>query len=227
MTWSVNTVNNTSGIIVTPSASTLFSEGTRAVIFVENIGYITLLDIGHQVGGPHYWCVEISSGNYSNRWWYDGNGLCTLTINPDGTCTLTGQEQTLNGPIGGGAPRLFQLPATHRVYITGVTNAAWLQRVTMTVNGGGQSMQWIGTGEGNKELANVAIDTPFGTDGLVNAALTMEHSRNGGGSWELSAMSQVGNYSLLGYNLRMVVSEDGADQDYNDSGLSCQWWMLP
>ncbi|MDA8457177.1 fucose-binding lectin II [Acidovorax sp. GBBC 3334] len=228
MTWSVNVINNTGGPVISPANSTLYVQGTQAVIFVQRFGYITLLDIGHQNGGPHYWCVSVTTGGYTNRWWYDGQGACDLVLNPDGTFNLSGQGQTLHGVIGGGTDaRFFDLPPSHRVYLTGVTNALWNQRVTLTVNGGGPSLQWVGAGEGNRELAHQTIDTPPGPAGQNNAAVIMEHANNGSGAWVMSNMSGVGKYGLLGYNLRMVVSEDGADQDYNDSGLACQWWMLP
>jgi hypothetical protein len=87
-------------------------------------------------------------------------------------------------------------------------------------------MQWQGSGENNRELANVAIDTPHGKKQVL-AAVLMQYSRNSGGSWSNSKMSEVGQYSLLGFNTRTIVSEDGFDKDYNDSGLCCQWWALP
>lgn len=222
MVWQVNIVNNSGSPVSGPAESDVIS--TTALIFTK-FGTILLQDIGHQPDGPHYWAVQVTSGGYSQRWWYDGQGVCTLTINNDGTFSVSGQEQRFSGPIQGAAGCIFQIPASKRVYITGVTNAAWQQRVTLTVNGMGASRVWIGAGENNNELVNAYIDTIANPTGWIEVGVLMEHDQPGQ-NWAPSNMSPVGIYQLMGYNFRMVVSEDGADKDYNDSGLSLQWWNL-
>ncbi len=222
MVWQVQIVNNSGGEIAAPAQSTVIS--STAVIFTK-FGTVTLQDIGHQPNGPHYWAVQVTSGSFSQTWWYDGQGLCTLTINGDSTFIAAGQGQTLHGKIGGPVGCMMQVPASKRVYVTGVTNAAWQQRVTLTVDGMGASSVWVGTGERNHELTNTFIDTVGHLSGWVEVGVLMEHQAPGQ-PWAPSSM-KAGNYTLLGYNFRMVVSEDGADQDYNDSGLSLQWWQLP
>lgn len=222
MVWQVSIVNNSGSPVCGPAASTVI--GTSALIFTK-FGTILLQDIGHQAGGPHYWAVQISSGGFSQWWWYDGQGVCTLTINDNGTFSVSGQDQRFSAPINGPIGCIFNIPASKRIYITGVTNAAWQQRVTLTLNGMGPSMVWTGAGENNTELVNTYIDTVADPTGWVQAAVLMEHQQPGQ-NWTPSNMSPVGTYQLMGYNFRMVVSEDGADRDYNDSGLSLQWWEL-
>lgn len=222
MVWQVNIVNNSGSPVLGPAASTVI--GTTALIFTK-FGTILLQDIGHQSGGPHYWAVQVTSGGFSQRWWYDGQGMCTLTINSDGAFSVSGQEQTFGAPIRGPIGCTFKIPASKRVYITGVTNAAWQQRVTLTLNGMGPSMAWTGAGENNSELVNTYIDTAADPTGWIDVGVLMEHEQPGQ-NWTPSSMSPVGVYQLMGYNFRMVVSEDGADRDYNDSGLSLQWWEL-
>jgi hypothetical protein len=225
MTWSVVVINKTGGKSVFPCPKTLFKEGDRTIIFTEK-GHIELLDIGHQAEGPHNWCVQVTSGNSQQRWWYDGPGECTLILDAHGSFELTGQDQKLTGKISGGVANFFELPPAHRIYITAVTNAAWQQKAILTIDGGGTSMLWQGAGEDNRELADLAIETPYGKEQVL-AAVFIQYSKNGSGSWSNSMMSEVGTYSLLGFNTRTVVSEDGFDKDYNDCGFSCQWWSLP
>lgn len=223
MNWQVQ-VNNQSGMpVVAPGANAVLN--TSALIFTR-FGTISLVDIGHQVGGPHYWAIQVTSGkNFSQVFWYDGGGLVALAINADGSFSATGQGNNLVGKIGGPPGRTFQLPASRRVYITGVTNAALQQRVTLTLGGMGPSYVWTGAGEGNHELMNQFVDTTSDPSGQIQAGVLMENDQ--GGNWFPNNMSPLGAYQLMGFNVRFVVSEDGADQDYNDSAMQMQWWALP
>jgi hypothetical protein len=72
---------------------------------------------------------------------------------------------------------------------------------------------------------SITVDTVGDPSGQIQAGVLMEHSP--GSSWVPNDMSPVGIYQLLGCNLRIVTSEDGGDQDYNDSGMQVQWWELP
>lgn len=226
MTWSVTVQNNSGRSIIAPAAANLYTQGYQAVVNVDGIGVVQLLDVGHMPGGPHYWAVLVTSGKYSGLWYYDGGGQCTLTLNQNGTFQLEGQGQTLSAEIAGPGPLTLPLPAGTRVYVNAFTNASYLQRVTLTVNGGGIT-QWQGTGEGNNEIANAYIDIPKDTSGWVNTAALLEFSTDSGTSWYRSQVSPVGSFSIYGYNQRTIVAEDADDDDYNDSAIVLSWWAAP
>jgi hypothetical protein len=223
MVWQVKITNNSGSSVVAPAFDTV--NLTSALIFTK-FGTINLVDIGHQPNGPHYWAIQVTSGAFNQIFWYDGGGLCELTINADGSFTAVGQGNSLQGTISGPMGRIFQLPSSKRIYITGVTNAAWTQRATLTVDGMGASLIWAGAGEDNHEFSNTFVDSRADQSGWINAGVLIEHQQPGA-AWLPSSMSPVGPYQLLGYNFRMLAAEDGADQDYNDCGLSLQWWTLP
>jgi hypothetical protein len=226
MTWSVSVQNNSGRAVIAPAVANQYTQGYQAIVTVDGLGGIQLLDVGHVAGGPHYWAVQVTTGKFSGMWYYDGGGLCTLTLNPDGTFRLEGQGQTLSGEIGGPSPLILPLPAGTRVYVNAFTNAGFLQRVTLTVNGGGIN-QWQGTGEGNNELANAPVDTPKDSSGWVTTSALVEFSNNGGASWNRSKVSPVGSFTIYGYNQRTIVSEDADDDDYNDVAIIMSWWVAP
>jgi hypothetical protein len=53
---------------------------------IIGIGFVDFTDIGHKIGGPHYWAIDINGKTY----WYDGEGAPVVSINTNGSVTLTG-----------------------------------------------------------------------------------------------------------------------------------------
>lgn len=152
MTWNVTVVNHSSNTVINETSANAYTEGCCAVIAVVNVGSIYLLDVGHVNGGPHYWAVRVTTGTtYNQLWWYDGAGACTVTINADGSFTLTGQGQTLTSPIGPPYLPVINLPGGRPIWVNAFTNAAYLQRLIVTVNKGSGIKQWSGTGEGMRD----------------------------------------------------------------------------
>lgn len=225
MTFAVTLVNNTGRTVVAPASGTQISGG-QFTAFVDGWGSVTLLDIGNMGSAP-WWGVRVTSAGQSQVWRYDGLGPCILTLNNNQTWTVTGWGSPLTGPIGWPVPKIFPVPANWRIYLNGFTNAWYKQRITMSINGGGPSFCWTGNGENNAELCDTATNTPAGSGGQVNVAISMEYSSNGGSSWAPSRTSPVGQYQLMGYVQRVVASEDSTDNDYNDSALAVQWWVKP
>ena len=54
---------------------------------------------GHQPDGPHYWAVDIQAAGAPQRWYYDGAGVLDISIDDDGSFTLSGQGQTITGTV--------------------------------------------------------------------------------------------------------------------------------
>lgn len=227
--WTVRVVNNAGKTVVAPDPKTLYVEGELAAIFIEDMGSITLLDVGHRPGGPHHWAVKVTSGGVSQYWWYDGGGgQGVLTISADRTFQLNGiiPSTSLTGKIGGPFGVGATLPSNQLVYYRAVTNAAYLQRATMTVNGAPKSFCWTGSGENNAEMADISQATPV-ADGNVAVMTAMEHSTDNGATWKESVYAGVGTPSIMSYRANIIVSEDATDQDYNDCAITMQWWQRP
>jgi hypothetical protein len=98
MVWQVAITNDSGSTVVAPAENTVI--GASAVIFTK-FGTISLQDCGHLEGGPHYWAIQVTSGQFRQLFWYDGQGLVSLTINADGTFVASGQGNELNGKISG------------------------------------------------------------------------------------------------------------------------------
>lgn len=227
MTWSVTTQNDSTNTVIAPASGNLYNHGFQAVVTVLDVGVIQLLDIGAVQGGPAYWGVQVTSGAYSQVWYYNGVGECTLVLNSDNaTFTLTGCAQTLTASIGGTPPPMLTLPGAQTTYVNAFTNAMDLQSVTLTMDGG-PITQWSGSGEGNAEMADTSFVTPGSAGSSVLATVLMQNSSDGGATWQNSQMSTPGTFSVVSYNQRTVVSEDSTDDDWNDSALVLSWWVAP
>jgi hypothetical protein len=70
-----------------------------AILEIGSLGAIYLTDVGHQGGGPHYWCVQIAWNANTANWYYDGGGALDVVVNADGSFALSGQGQTIAGNI--------------------------------------------------------------------------------------------------------------------------------
>ncbi len=224
MVWQMTVQNNYSTACVAPDPSLIYDGNLQGIVTVPGLGTIYMTDIGFQ--GGSLWGVTISSGSNSGTWTYPGQGALTITINSDGSFTASGIGSSLGPwPVAGTALPTFSLPASSTVYATAFTNAAYLQRLNLIVNSG-PAMQWTGTGESNSELANTSFSTPSAT-GSLTAAVAVASSSNNGTSWTPSTISTPGTFNVVSYNQVTVVSEDGADDDYNDCALVLSWWVAP
>jgi len=226
MTWNVTVVNNSPSTVINGSAANAYTEGYCAVIAVVGVGSIYLLDVGHVGGGPHYWAVRVTTGTtYNQLWWYDGGGACTVTINADNSFTLTGQGQTLSAPIGPPYLPVINLPGGLPILVSAFTNAAYQQRLIVTVNNDTGIKQWSGAGEGNVALATNATFTAPGAAGtFVQATVSIDYSPDGGQTWGHSNISPPSQCAVRRYNQTIFVSEDAIDNDWNDMTALISWW---
>ncbi|PHQ92313.1 MAG: hypothetical protein COB42_01815 [Sulfurimonas sp.] len=100
--WSIsNLINNTS-----PVENINFSDGQAINVvrgpkgasfrlIINGFGFLDFTDTGHQPSGPHYWQLVINR----NIYWYDGQGAINLTINYDGSYTVTGDGNNFFGTL--------------------------------------------------------------------------------------------------------------------------------
>jgi hypothetical protein len=70
-----------------------------AIVEIGSLGAMYFTDVGHQSGGPHYWAVDVTFGDTTKRWFYDGGGVLDVNINADGSFVLSGQGQTIPGSV--------------------------------------------------------------------------------------------------------------------------------
>jgi len=113
-----------------------------------------------------------------------------------------------------------KLPANTRVFIRAIANAAWLQRVTITPPSG-SPIVWKGSGEGNQPFGDIQVTTSGKIDTYT---VNIEHSSDGGNSWN-SSSSTSGDTSIASLRAKYILSEDGADSDYNDAVVEFMWWI--
>ncbi|EUB97567.1 Fucose-binding lectin II [Rhizobium sp. CF080] len=119
-------------------------------------------------------------------------------------------------------PATILLPPSTNVFVTALTNAADLQKVTITVPGASPIL-WQGTGEGNHQIGSTFVMTPSGSQD-VQATVDVQHSANGGNTWQESALLP-GGCSIGTMNLQVLLSEDQVDRDYNDAVVQFLWWV--
>lgn len=235
MTWTVSVTNNSGRTVVAPNPAVNYAEKMQASIFVEALGCITLLDVGNQLSADYTWAVDITSGGQTQRWWYNGSGACALTINADDTFTLSGQDQTLTGPIGGPIGVGLDMPSSDAVYLMAFTNAGYQQRLVLTVDGGDRSFCFQGNGEPNVRIPDlysqnidVTFTPPATADGVVRAWASMENSSDGGTTWRESLYAPMSAHSVASYESCILLSDDaGGDGDFQDLVLYVHWWSPP
>jgi hypothetical protein len=114
------------------------------------------------------------------------------------------------------------LPPSIKAYVTAITNAAYLQRITLTPPQGGTPTVWQGSGEGEHVIGTLTLTTPPGSQDLAYS-VNAESSSNGGATWKQSALLPGGT-TIGTLNIKVVLSEDGVDQDFNDAVLQIMWW---
>jgi len=72
-----------------------------AELDVGALGAIYFTDVGHVTGYPHYWGVQVQWDDATVIWSYDGGGSLDVQVAPDGSFTLSGQGQSINGRFSG------------------------------------------------------------------------------------------------------------------------------
>lgn len=81
------------------SGSALNNAAGNAILEVGSLGALYFTDMGHQPGGPHYWAVDVLYNDSTWRWFYDGQGVLDAGVASDGSFTLSGQGQKLQGQL--------------------------------------------------------------------------------------------------------------------------------
>ena len=120
-------------------------------------------------------------------------------------------------------PASILLPPSTNVFVTAFTNAGYLQKVTITPpSGAGNPTVWQGRGENNHQIGSMFIMTPGGSQNF-NYQVDAQNSPNGGQSWNESVL-MPGGCVIATMNLKVLLSEDQADRDYNDAVVEFLWW---
>lgn len=112
------------------------------------------------------------------------------------------------------------LPFSTDVVVKGFSNAAFMQRITVTPETG-DPIVFVGSGEQNTQIGRANFTTPAGS-GDFTVVVAVENSQDGGNSWSRSDI-YVSACSVRTYNLAVVVSEDMVDEDYNDAICMISW----
>lgn len=120
-------------------------------------------------------------------------------------------------------PASIHLPPSTTILATAITNAGNLQRVTLTPPASmGPPIVWQGSGENNTQIGQTNLVTPEGTQ-HVSVAVTIENSSDGGRTWSQSSLIR-GSCSVATMCVDLLLSEDSADNDYNDAVVQFLWW---
>lgn len=121
------------------------------------------------------------------------------------------------------------LPVNTYVSVRSFTNAAYIQKVTITQENGTTTVVQ-GNGEHDTPIpnGNFSIQTPPTSQSPLGYRVTVQvqSSPDGGRTWNPSQVSS-GSCSVMYYYLAMVVSEDYIDQDWNDASVQFTWWIPP
>jgi Fucose-binding lectin II (PA-IIL) len=115
------------------------------------------------------------------------------------------------------------VPISKDIVVKAFTNAAYLQRITLSIEGVGQFVIQ-GTGENNTLLGVEPFTTPSegGPDNQITVDVKVEYSSNGGSTWNAPDVYTDG-CTVQAYNLIVIVAEDMVDQDYNDAVCMISW----
>jgi hypothetical protein len=123
------------------------------------------------------------------------------------------------GQVGDSSTTIY-LPLATDVVVKGFTNAADIQRITVTPSGGNPSV-FQGTGEQNTPIGSMHFTTPASGE-QPSVAIKIEYSGDGGNTWQPSDIF-TDSCSIEAYQLVVVVSEDHVDEDYNDAVCIISW----
>ena len=82
------------------------------------------------------------------------------------------------------------LPYQSAVVVQSFVNAAWAQRVTIAPQGG-SPIVFSGSGYYDTPIGQQTINTPAGTDSGYPVAVNVDHSQDGGQTWQPSTVDWV------------------------------------
>ncbi|KAK7038637.1 hypothetical protein R3P38DRAFT_3391732 [Favolaschia claudopus] len=72
-------------------------EGAVYIVAFPGLGYIKLTDVGSHGHGPGSW--KVSASGSSDNWTYEGNGQATVSVEADGSYTISGGSNTITGTV--------------------------------------------------------------------------------------------------------------------------------
>lgn len=75
-----------------------------AILEIGSLGAIYLTDLGQQPGGPYPWAVQVVWNTSMKNWYYDGYATLDVQVNPDGSFTLSGEDQQISGNLATDVP---------------------------------------------------------------------------------------------------------------------------
>ncbi|HEX8064592.1 MAG TPA: hypothetical protein VF535_15425 [Allosphingosinicella sp.] len=128
-----------------------------------------------------------------------------------------------NGPVSGNGIALT-VPTGKTAFWSVVTQAAWQQFVQLTDSAGNIVFTATGSSTGGNSPTQIGVGTFVAADPGGNYNLYV--GINGGSQWS-SVMWDVLPLALGQTTMSSsysFISEDGADQDYNDSCVSLTWF---
>ncbi len=125
-------------------------------------------------------------------------------------------------------PWTFYLPFATTVYVYGYTNAAFSQKIVVTLESG-STFTMTGSGEGNVPTspAKQTVQTPSTGSHLNGYQVQVTISNYQGGQWVASQIAGAG--CSLGWTAAtyLVASEDYVDIDWNDAIIQFLWYNPP
>lgn len=116
------------------------------------------------------------------------------------------------------------LPNATQIVVQSFANAAYLQRVTITLSGQ-QPIVFTGTGYYDTPIGTQVINTPSGQGGVATT-VAVDHSQDGGQSWQPSQVDWD-DCVIQYYQLIAVASEDSGDNTWNDATTYFTWTQPP
>lgn len=116
------------------------------------------------------------------------------------------------------------VPLSTDVVVKAFTNADYLQRITVVLPALSNPIVFQGQGEGNNPIGRAHFTTPNSWPNSISypISVTQEYSVDEGQNWQPSTI--YGDHCVVqAFNLTVVVSEDGVDDDWNDAVCMISW----
>ena len=116
------------------------------------------------------------------------------------------------------------LPNATQVVVQSFANAAYMQRVTITVSGQ-PPIVFTGSGYYDTPIGSRAIATPAGAGGVATT-IAVDHSQDGGRTWQPSQVDWD-DCVIQYYQLIVVASEDASNNTWDDATTYFSWTVPP
>jgi hypothetical protein len=117
------------------------------------------------------------------------------------------------------------LPYSTAVVAQSFANAAYVQRVTIQPQGG-SPIVFSGSGFYDTPIGQQTLNTPSGTGSGFPVVVTVDHSSDGGQTWQPSQVDWV-DCQVMYFALSTVVSEDATDNTWDDATTYFSWTEPP